>query len=105
MTELSIIVENVVPGKRGFTKAIKISCDEWELNIWLTESDIANLKAMRPGRWADRKALQIGTMARAPVFWSMEERKLTILVGEDDETWDAAFTLPDTALKGVMQDL
>ena len=105
MTGISVIVENVRPGRQRFTKAIKISSDEWELNIWLTESDIANLKAMRPGPWTDRRGLQIGTAARAPVFWSIEERKLTILVGEDDETWDAAFTLPDTALTEIMKAL
>jgi hypothetical protein len=103
MTEISLIVQDVMPGRQSFTKAIKISSDQWELNIWLTERDIVNLKAIRPGSWADRKSLQSGTVARAPVFWSIEDGKLTILVGEDDETWDAAFTLPDTALTDILK--
>jgi hypothetical protein len=103
MTEISLIVQDVMPGRQSFTKAIKISSDQWELNIWLTERDIVNLKAIRPGPWADRKSLQSGTVARAPVFWSIEDGKLTILVGEDDETWDAAFTLPDTALTDILK--
>jgi hypothetical protein len=103
MTEISLIVQDVMTARKSFTKAIKISCDQWELNIWLTESDIASLKAIRPGPWTDRKSLQSGTVARAPVFWSIEAGKLTILVGEDDETWDAAFTLPDTTLTGILE--
>ena len=103
MTEISLIVEDVISTRQSFTKTIKISTDQWELNIWLTDKDIANLKAIRPGPWTDRKSLQSGTAARASVFWSIEDGKLTILVGEDDETWDAAYTLPDTALTEILK--
>jgi hypothetical protein len=40
MTEISVDVQDVMPGDEGFQKALKISCDQWEINIWLTERDV-----------------------------------------------------------------
>ncbi len=90
-------------GYEGFRKALKISCDQWELNVYLTETDLTALKSARPGPWADRKSVKAGTTARAPVFWSMEDGKLTLLIGDDDETWDVAFTLPEIALAQILK--
>ena len=82
-----------------------LSSDQWEFNIWLTEMDITTLKAVRPGSWAERESLRCGIAARAPVFWSTHDGNLTLLIGDDDEAWDIALTLPDSTLTVILKDL
>jgi|SRR3954470_208355 hypothetical protein len=105
MDKVTVDVADATPGQQRFTKTISIAADLWELNIWLTNDDIAALKARRPGSWADRKSLRSGTSAGASVFWSIDDGQLTIVVGEDDETWDFALTLPESTLTAVLEDL
>jgi hypothetical protein len=102
MTEISVNVGDVMPGEQGFRKSVKISCDQWELNVWLTDADIEAIKTLRPVRWADRKSMRIGTCARSPVFWCLDDAELSILIGDDDGTWDVAFKLPDTVLAEML---
>jgi len=102
---IEIDVGDVSPGNDGFRKLLKIARDTWELNVWLTDSDIATLRIKRPGRWGERQALRLGTSAGAPVFWSMEDAALTCMIGNDEETWDIAITLPDTALAEILSGI
>jgi len=102
---MTVDVDDVIPGQQGFVKTVKISTDQWEINIGLTETDIATLKAVRPGSWAERESLRCGIVGRAPVFWSTKDRYLTLLIGDDDESWDIAVTLPNSTLTTILKEL
>jgi hypothetical protein len=44
--------------------------------------------------WNSRKSLTVGRAVGARAFWSSDGQMATVVVGTDDETWDAAFTVP-----------
>lgn len=70
---------------------VKLQGEEWELNIRASLSDFVRLRDVRYADWATRNSLPIGTSAGADVHWAASEGQVAILIGHDDETWDAAF--------------
>jgi hypothetical protein len=45
----------------------------------------------------------VGRSAGASVFWSSDGEVATILVGQDDETWDIAVSVPVTLVEDLVQ--
>lgn len=70
---------------------VKLQGEEWELNIQAPLSDLVRLRDVRYADWAGRNSLPIGSCAEASVHWAASEGQVAILIGHDDETWDAAF--------------
>lgn len=70
---------------------VKLQGEEWELNIRAPLNDWVRLRDVRYADWASRNSLPIGTCAGAGVHWAASEGQVAILIGHDDETWDAAF--------------
>ncbi|GAA1736161.1 hypothetical protein [Luedemannella helvata] len=72
--------------------------DDWELNVWATFDELAQLREIRSAVWADRRAIAAGRSAGANVFWAAPSEgaphAATIMVGHDDESWDIALLVP-----------
>jgi hypothetical protein len=76
------------------TAAVKIYCDEWEVNLRATTSDLLRLYQVESASWSTRSCLVIGRSAGMPVFWCAENGTVRILIGHDEETWEIAVTVP-----------
>jgi hypothetical protein len=78
-----------------------------ELNVWLLEREARRLEEVREARWNDRGSLQLGQVAGAPAWWSVdpEEQTLEILVGHDDETWDVGASWPLATLDEIIAEV
>ncbi|MGB1217846.1 MAG: hypothetical protein ACPG5P_08205 [Saprospiraceae bacterium] len=70
--------------------AFKISAENWELNIKsIPKEEIELLEKIQETNWAERKTIQVGLAVNAKVFWCFTAPDIiSILVGQDDETWD-----------------
>ncbi|MEU7742161.1 hypothetical protein [Nonomuraea sp. NPDC049158] len=73
---------------------VKLRTEAWELNIRAPLADLVRLRGIREADWDARRSLPVGTCADAHVFWVANEEQATILIGQDDETWDIAVTVP-----------
>ncbi|MEV6158313.1 hypothetical protein AB0L53_49060 [Nonomuraea sp. NPDC052129] len=73
---------------------VKLQTEAWELNIWAPLADLMRLRGIKEADWDARRSLPIGICADAHVFWVANEEQATILIGQDDETWDIAVTVP-----------
>lgn len=84
---------------------LKIQENNWEINVWMTEEELARVPGTRTARWDEHGSIQLGECAGSPAFWSCEDGKLSILVGADDETWDFGVTLPESVIDEVMAEI
>jgi hypothetical protein len=73
---------------------VKLATDEWEVNVRGSVDDFLKLAEIRSTNWNERGSLRAGESAGAPVFWASEGNQATLLIGNDDETWDVAITVP-----------
>ena len=102
MNAVDVSLEPVAADSATHTHALKLSAPTWELNIWLTRSDLVALAKVRTARWADRSTVRIGESAGAAAHWSIDAGSLTILVGSDDETWDFSVSMPEGVLSRII---
>ncbi|MGH3389892.1 MAG: hypothetical protein ACRDOO_13565 [Actinomadura sp.] len=80
----------------GSMVGMKLQATTWELNIWAPAADFVRLHAIKDADWAMRRPLAIGTCADANVYWTPNDDQptVTVLIGHDGETWDAAVIVP-----------
>lgn len=71
---------------------LKIQVAGCEMNVWFAPGEIEKLRGLGTASWDERRAIRAGVAAGAPVFWSSDHDEVTVLVGEDDETWDIAMS-------------
>jgi hypothetical protein len=77
---------------------------DYHVMIWIPIRQACKLEHVRNARWVDRRSIRLGTSAGKPVFWSCEKRKITLLIGgNDDEAWDIALVMPVTCLSGILR--
>jgi hypothetical protein len=74
--------------------AVKLQSTHWELNIRAPRTELARLRDIDGADWDARRSLAVGTCAGVGVFWARSDDQVAILVGPDDETWDAAVLIP-----------
>ena len=76
--------------------AMKLQATTWELNIRAPAADFVRLHGIEDADWGARRSLAVGTCAEARVYWSINDDRVTatMLIGHDDETWDAAVAIP-----------
>jgi hypothetical protein len=74
--------------------AVKLQSPHWELNIRAERTELARLAEIDDADWGTRRSLAVGTCAGASVFWARSDDQVAILLGQDDETWDAAVLVP-----------
>ena len=82
---------------------IKLQTPAWEVNIRMAAAEVAKLRAIREADWGGGLSIRAGESARAPVFWACERGVVTVMIGEDDETWDVAVTVPIDAVDAIVQ--
>lgn len=84
---------------------MKVQTDHYEVNIWLTESEVNELQSNDPGEWCSRGALRVGKCAESSVYWNIHGDFLSIIIGHDEESWSISFSLPVAALAQIRQAL
>jgi hypothetical protein len=90
-------------GSPGFF--IKLQGRDCELNVAVSEKDLKALRQVGGARWLDRKSLLAGECLGAPAYWSCEDGILSVLVGSDDETWQAGIFLPDWIIVDLLAEI
>ncbi|MEQ1698775.1 MAG: hypothetical protein ABMA25_01635 [Ilumatobacteraceae bacterium] len=73
---------------------VKLQSSTWELNVRASAAEFMRLATIRQADWNSRMSLTVGESMGAPAFWSSDGQAATVAIGTDDETWDAAFTVP-----------
>jgi hypothetical protein len=84
--------------------AVKLTAPLWELNFRATPDELVSLDAIRDTDWATRQCLHVGECAGSRVHWSADGDTATIMVGDDDETWDFAVTAPLASIDRIVAD-
>jgi hypothetical protein len=105
MTRMADVTLNLAsdPGEPVLV-AVKVQSPAWELNFRATPDELAGLRAIREADWAARRCLHVGESAGSRVHWSAADGTATIMVGEDDETWDFAVTMPIASVDRIVAD-
>jgi hypothetical protein len=80
---------------------VKFGSPLGELNVYVSRSDQSRLQDVRSTQWASGKSVKLGTVLGMPAWWSVDRDSLTVLVGEDDEAWDVAFSVPVAILSDL----
>ena len=83
---------------------LKIQRHDWEMNIWMTASELALVPNVRTARWDERGSIRLGECAGCPTFWSCKDGNLSILVGTDAESWDFGVKLPEAIIDEVIAE-
>jgi hypothetical protein len=84
---------------------VKLQSEAWELNIWATTDELWKLADIGKTDRDQRRALQVGTSAKAPVWWSERDGTVDILVGHDDVTWDFGVNVPLATVHNLLAEL
>ena len=84
---------------------VKLQGDTWELNVWATTDELWKLADIEKTDWDQRRTLQVGRSAKAPVWWSERDGTVYILVGHDDMTWDFGVTVPLSTVHNLLAEL
>jgi hypothetical protein len=78
---------------RSVSYTLTLEAEVFEVNIHIPGEEAEELKLVASSRWEDG-SMQIGESAGVPVFWSTDDGMVAILIGEDDENWDIALSIP-----------
>ncbi|QXJ22874.1 hypothetical protein AGRA3207_003943 [Actinomadura graeca] len=82
---------------------VVLQAETWELHVWAPLADLSRLSEIRSASWDERRSLQVGTCGDSPVFWVVADNgRATVLIGQDDETWDLALMIPLTAVDEIV---
>ncbi|MDL4820949.1 hypothetical protein [Actinomadura opuntiae] len=73
---------------------LTLRAETWELHIRAPLADFSRLTEIRDAHWDERRSLRIGVCAGSSVFWALSDDRAVLLIGQDDETWDIALTIP-----------
>ena len=84
---------------------IKLQGPECEVNVTTSARELEELRAVGSARWLDRKSLRIGQCLGTPVFWSLQDGRLSVLVGPDDETWEVGYSAPESIVTALLQEM
>lgn len=86
--------------------ALKISTDAFEINVRFPSEDASKFGQIINTPWLSG-AIKIGECADAPVYWCADEDKksISVLVGQDDETWDFGLYLPAEVIETILNEI
>jgi hypothetical protein len=73
---------------------VKLQTSTWGLNVRASAAEFMRLAMIRQADWNSRESLTVGESVGARAFWSSDGQSAIVAIGSDDETWDAAFTVP-----------
>lgn len=89
----------------GNPGVVKLQGETWELNVWATTDEFWKLADIEKTDWVQRRTLQVGTCAKAPVWWNERDGTVYISVGHDDVTWDFGVTVPLATVHNLLAEL
>jgi hypothetical protein len=87
---------------------IKFQCGNvYELNIWLKKDELNLLKNIKNADWLNRDSIKAGVSSNASVFWGYDDKDkiVSILVGDDPETWDFGVFVPLKTIEKLLVEL
>ena len=87
---------------RDVSYTLTLEAEVFEVNIHIPGEEAEELKLVASSRWEDG-SMQIGESAGVPVFWSTDDGMVAILIGEDDENWDVALSVPVETMERIIQ--
>ena len=83
---------------------IGLSTDAVEIHIFMDAVEAPKLSEVRGRRW-ELGALRIGRSLETPAWWSVEAeeegRNLSIVFGDDDQSWGLALRFPLEAIDEI----
>lgn len=103
----SISLNQIKDSKEEFHLKINFK-EEYEINIRLTKSEVNYIiENIKSAIWSERQSIKMGKSANTNVFWTYEAEidKISILIGQDDETWDIAFLLPFEVIDKMRKEM
>ena len=83
---------------------MKLQTDDWEVHLRASAHDLVRLSEIRSADWSDRRSIQVGESAGAPVFWATTNGQASLMIGHDDETWDIVIALPFDAVDEIVRE-
>ncbi len=84
-------------------QTLTLVSDEVHLAVRVHASDLAQLSEIDRADWSTRSSLRVGTTLGHPVFWVRGESDVvTVLVGDDDETWELALTISTAVVASIV---
>jgi hypothetical protein len=99
--EPSVAVDVTSEGGYG----IKISARAYEINVVIPAADAAALRRAPMTPWLSG-SVRAGTSAGMPVWWSAgEDEMASVLVGQDDQTWDFGISVPMAAFEAILREI
>lgn len=81
---------------------LTLEAEVFEVNIHLPADEAEELKLVASSRWEDG-SMQVGESAGVPVFWSTDDGMVAILIGQDDENWDIALSVPAETMDRIIE--
>jgi hypothetical protein len=84
---------------------IKLQGSDCEVNVTVSASELDELRAVRDATWLDRRSLRAGDCLGSPAFWSREEGRLSVLVGQDSEVWEVGFSAPESLIDALLVEI
>lgn len=89
--------------------AVRLVTDACEIGVQIPNADIGRLRQVASTPWLGG-ALRIGESAGAPAFWCVGDdddtkNVVSILIGQDDQTWDIAFRMPVGVLGEILRSV
>src|SRR5690242_12199356 len=103
--KFSFCLNNAFDEQNKYEYMLKISSDNWELNILLTKNELLKIPEVVNARWSERTCLKLGDCLGAPTWWSFEDEGLSILVGFDEECWEFGVIMPRSVLEALFNEI
>ena len=85
--------------------ALKLATDEWEVNVYASVDDLLRLSEIRLADWSERRSIQVGKSADAPVYWANVGGHAAMMIGHDDETWDVSVSVPFAVIDEIVREV
>ena len=85
----------------GNAVLLKLQGASYELNVWISIEEVPNLREL--STW-ENGSTQIGRSAGAPCFWSNDDKRFSVLVGQDNQTWDFAVWFSIDAFRKIVEE-
>ncbi len=85
--------------------SIKLGNDYLEINISeLKFEDVEKFRNIEKYKWENRNSIKAGKTLNSDVFWSFQEGKVTILIGQDDECWEVGVSMSLELLYDIIKE-
>jgi hypothetical protein len=84
---------------------IKLQGADCEVNVTVSRAELNELLAVRDATWLHRHSLRAGDCLGSPAFWSVENGRLSVLLGADAEAWEVGFTAPESLIDDLLLEI